>query len=85
MTRDNVDPKIERFVNNRCYYYLQNVKNSLDQSNIFSGSNELIIDENGDLRFNINGITIFKVGKNGTVYANYLILNGTQISIKKLS
>lgn len=80
MTRDNVDPKIERFVNNRCYYYLQNVKNSLDQSNIFSGGNELIIDENGDLRFNINGITIFKVGKNGTVYANYLILNGTPIT-----
>lgn len=70
-----IDPKIDRFVNQRCYYYLQQVRQQLNLSNISNAAAELLIDENNNLIFTIGGTAVFSVTPAGTIYGNKIMID----------
>lgn len=73
---------IERFVNQRCYFYLQELRNTINLSDISSDDAKLEIDENGNLTFSIGVREVFKVSNEGIVEVSNLFLNGVDLRNK---
>ena len=73
---------IERFVNQRCYFYLQELRNTINLSDISSDDAKLEIDENGNLTFSIGVREVFKVTNEGIVEVSNLFLNGVDLRNK---
>lgn len=75
MQFQNIDPAIDRFVNQRCFFYLQQVREQLNLAEINNENANLIIDSTNSLLFNVGNRTVFKINQLGHVYVNELILD----------
>jgi len=75
----NIDPAVDRFVNQRCYFYLQTLKNQFNIDQITTEEADLKIDENSSLLFTVGSTLLMKVTRDGSLYINTIILNGVNI------
>ena len=75
MQFQNIDPAIDRFVNQRCFFYLQQVREQLNLAEINNENANLMIDSTNSLLFNVGNRTVFKINQLGHVYVNELILD----------
>lgn len=75
MQFQNIDPAIDRFVNQRCFFYLQQVREQLNLAEINNENANLIIDNSNSLLFNVGNRTVFKINSSGHVYVDELFLD----------